>query len=131
MRPLRPTLAVFVVPTSRLSESLAFYRDGLGLELLEEWSDMGRGALLATSAGGQVELVEQADVVEVPEPRVALGLQVTGVDRIYERLTALGARTKAPPRVRPWGMYGFGALDPNGVPVNVYEPVTGATGGAG
>ncbi len=121
--PLRPTLAVFVVPTSRLSESLAFYRDGLGLELLEEWSDMGRGALLATSAGGQVELVEQAAVVDAPEPRVALGLQITGVDRVYERLTALGARMKAAPRVRPWGMYGFGVLDPNGVPVNVYEPV--------
>lgn len=123
MGPLRPTLAVFVVPTSRLSESLVFYRDGLGLELLEEWSDMGRGALLATSVGAQVELVEQEEVVDVPEPRVGLGLQVTGVDRVYERLTAIGVPAKAPPRVRPWGMYGFGVLDPNGVPVNVYEPV--------
>ena len=129
--PLRPTLAVFVVPTSRLSESLAFYRDGLGLELLEEWSDLGHGALLATSVGAQVELVEQEDVVDGPEPRVGLGLQVTGVDRVYERLTAMGARTKDPPRVRPWGMYGFGALDPNGVPVNVYEPATGASGAPG
>lgn len=130
MRPLRPNLAVFVVPTSKLAESLAFYRDGVGLELLEEWSDMGRGALLAASTGAQVELVEQEDVVDIPEPRVGLGLQVTGVDSVYERLAAMGIRAKAPPRVRPWGMYGFGVLDPNGVPVNVYEPAP-APGGAG
>ncbi|HET6623125.1 MAG TPA: VOC family protein [Gaiellaceae bacterium] len=130
MRPLCPNLAVFVVPTSKLAESLAFYRDGVGLELLEEWSDMGRGALLAASTGAQVELVEQEDVVDIPEPRVGLGLQVTGVDSVYERLAAMGIRAKAPPRVRPWGMYGFGVLDPNGVPVNVYEPAP-APGGAG
>ena len=128
MPPLRPTLAVLVVPTSRLSESLTFYRDGLGLEVLEEWSDLGRGALLAASTGAQVELVEQEDVADVPEPRVGLGLQITGVDLVYERLTAMGVGAKAPPRVRPWGMYGFGVLDPNGVPVNVYEPATDATG---
>ena len=127
MTPLRPTLAVFVVPTSRLSESLAFYRDGLGLEVLEEWSDLGHGALLAASVGAQVELVEQAEVADVPEPRVGLGLQVAGVDRVYQRLTAMGVRAKAPPRVRPWGMYGFGVRDPNGVPVNVYEPAAGVT----
>ena len=128
MRPLLPNLAVFVVPTSKLAESLAFYRDGVGLELLEEWSDMGRGALLAASTGAQVELIEQEGVVDTPEPRVGLGLQVTGVDLLYERLAAMGVRAKAPPRVRPWGMYGFGVLDPNGVPVNVYEPATGVAG---
>ena len=131
MRPLHPTLAVFVVPTSRLAESLVFYRDGLGLELLEEWSEMGRGALLAASAGAQVELVEQEGVVDTPEPRVAIGLQITGVDLVYERLTAMGVRAKAPPRVRPWGMYGFGVLDPNGVPVNVYEPAPGVASARG
>ena len=131
MQPLRPSLAVFVVPTSKLAESLAFYRDGVGLELLEEWSDMGRGALLAASAGAQVELIEQEGVVDTPEPRVALGLQVTGVDLVYERLIAMGTRAKAPPRVRPWGMYGFGVLDPNGVPINVYEPAPGVAGDPG
>ena len=31
----------------------------------------------------------------------------------------MGVRANAPPRMRPWGMYGFGVHDPNGVPVNV------------
>ena len=101
---------------------MRFYRDGLGLELLEEWTDMGKGALLATSTDARVELIEINGVVDVAEPRVGLGLQIVGVDEVFERLTSLGIQTKAPPRLRPWGMYGFGVLDPNGVPINVYEP---------
>jgi catechol 2,3-dioxygenase-like lactoylglutathione lyase family enzyme len=119
---LRPVLSVFVVPTTKLEESVQFYRDGLGLELLEEWTTMGRGALFAASDHSQVELVELDGVREVEEPRVGLGLQIRGVDAVHERLLAMGASIKAPPRDRPWGMYGFGALDPNGVPVNIYEP---------
>ena len=125
---LRSDVFVFVVPTTKLEESLRFYRDGLGLELLEEWSDMGRGALLAASGDAQVELIEMADVPVTPEPRVALGLQITGVDGVYARLISAGAEVKAPPRERSWGMYGFGALDPNGVPINVYEPTAGRDG---
>jgi catechol 2,3-dioxygenase-like lactoylglutathione lyase family enzyme len=113
---------VFVVPTRRLAESLRFYRDGLGLRLVEEWTEMGTGALLEASSGAQVELLELQGVVDAPEPRAGLGLEVRGVDEVYQRLLRIEARVKAPPRTRPWGMYGFGALDPNGVPVNVYEP---------
>jgi predicted enzyme related to lactoylglutathione lyase len=125
---LRSDVFVFVVPTTKLEESLRFYRDGLGLELLEEWSDMGRGALLAASDDAQVELIEMADVPATAEPRVGLGLQITGVDGVYARLTSAGAEVKAPPRERPWGMYGFGTFDPNGVPINVYEPTAGRDG---
>ena len=84
---------------------------------------MGRGALLAASDGCQIELVEMEGVEPPSEPCVTLGLKLNhAVDDVFERLTALGARTKAPPRTRAWGMYGFGAFDPNGVPVNIYEP---------
>ena len=121
----RPTLAVFMVPTAKLAESIRFYAEGIGLEVVEEWSDPGRGALLAAADGAQVELVEFDAVGEHPEPAVTLGLQMAGVDAVHERLSALGARIKAPPKLRSWGMYGFGAFDPNGVPVNVYEPRLG------
>ena len=118
----RPTLAVFMVPITKLAGSIRFYAEGIGLEVVEEWSDPGRGALLAAADGAQVELVEFDAVSEHSEPAVTLGLQMAGVDAAHERLSALGARIKAPPRLRSWGMYGFGAFDPNGVPINVYEP---------
>jgi catechol 2,3-dioxygenase-like lactoylglutathione lyase family enzyme len=116
---------VFVVPTTDLAASIHFYRDGLGLELAEEWDDPGRGAILRASTAAEVELIEVAELADPPEPRTTLGLQVgeDEVDRIYARLDAAGARLKAPPRVREWGMRGFGAFDPSGVPVNVYAPV--------
>ncbi len=123
---MRPANAVFVVPTTDLAASIRFYRDGLGLELTAEWSDMGRGAILRASTAAEVELNEVDELADPPEPRTALGLQVgqNDVDAVYGRLEAAGARLKAPPRVRPWGMRGFGAFDPSGVPVNVYAPTS-------
>ena len=119
---LRAELAVVVVPTMRLEESVRFYRDAIGLRLIEEWSDLGRGAIFEASATTQVELVEMESVPDIDEPRTTLGLKITGVNEVYERIVAFGGKVKAAPRARDWGMYGFGAFDPNGVPINIYEP---------
>jgi len=83
----------------------------------------GRGAIFEASATAQVELVEVESVPDVEEPRTTLGLKITGVDEVYERIVDLGGKVKAAPRAREWGMYGFGAFDPNGVPINIYEPM--------
>ena len=114
------------MPTTDLAASIGFYSDGLGLELTEEWSDLGRGAIFSLSAASEVELIEVDGLADPPEPRTTLGLQVReeDVDAIYRRLETAGARLKAPPRVRAWGMRGFGAFDPSGVPVNVYAPAS-------
>ena len=111
-----------MIPTTRLEESIRFYRDVVGLRLIEEWSEMGRGAILEASATTQIELVEMEAVPAVEEPRTTIGLKITGVDAVYERVVASGAKVKAAPRTRDWGMYGFGTFDPNGVPINIYEP---------
>jgi catechol 2,3-dioxygenase-like lactoylglutathione lyase family enzyme len=123
---LRADLVVIMVPTTRLEESVCFYRDALGLRLLDEWSDMGHGALFEASDTVHIELVEMEAVAELDEPRTTIGLKITGVDEVHARLVAAGVRIKAPPRIRAWGMYGFGAFDPNGVPINVYEPARDA-----
>ena len=93
---------------------------------MERWETPGRGAILQGSSGSQVELVEMDHVAQAPEPRTTLGLEVEpdDVDAIHDRLVAAGARVKAAPRVRSWGMRGFGAFDPNGTPVNVYAPAS-------
>ena len=112
------------MPTTDLAASVGFYREGLGLELVEEWSDLGRGSILRLTADSEVELIEVEELADPPEPRTTVGLQVREdeVDTIYQRLEAAGVRLKAPPRVRQWGMRRFGAFDPSGIPVNVYAP---------
>ena len=93
---------------------------------------MGRGAIFRAAPDSEVELVEVDAVADPPEPRTTLGLQVSqdDVDVVYRQLEEAGARLKAPPCVREWGMRGFGAFDPNGVPVNVYAPAGGDEPGA-
>src|SRR5215813_5123969 len=120
---MQADLVVVMIPTTQLAESVRFYGDILGLPLLEEWSEMGRGALFRASETAHIELVEMDEVPAVDEPRTTIGLKITGVDDVHARLVAAGAKIKAPPRERAWGMYGFGAFDPNGIPVNIYEPV--------
>ncbi len=116
--------AVFVVPTTDLASSLRFYRDALGLPVIEEWDEMGRGALLGVDDGVEIELIELGDVPSTSEPRMGIGLEIADgdVDIVYSRVVANGFSVKGAPRVRPWGKRGFGAIAPEGTPVNVYGP---------
>jgi catechol 2,3-dioxygenase-like lactoylglutathione lyase family enzyme len=121
---LRPRKSVFVLPTEDLAAALPFYRDGLGLEVVEEWTELGRGALLRVSEHTELELIELDGVERPPEPRMGIGLELDDalVDEIHNRLVRLGFRVKGAPELRAWGKRGFGAVDPDGVPVNVYGP---------
>lgn len=113
----------FVIVTPRFSESLAFYRDLLGMPLLEEWTEFGHGAVLAPMPGAVVELIDSSESAGRParEPTTFMGLQRRDVDAVHERLTAAGASVNGPPTAKPWGGRGFTAFDPDGMPVNVYS----------
>lgn len=114
---------VFVVSTRHFAASLAFYRDLLGLDLVEEWTEYGHGAVLSAGARARVELIEIEDLSDEPLPNRApfLGLQVTDVDEFNRRALAAGATFASPLRDRPWGGRGFVLRDPNGIGVNVYS----------
>jgi catechol 2,3-dioxygenase-like lactoylglutathione lyase family enzyme len=117
---------VFVVTTARFDESVRFYRDLLGMELLEEWTEFGHGAVLTGGGHARVELIE-LDVPDGALPRHApfLGLQVDDVQDRHDRLLAAGAKVVSPLADRAWGGRGFGVLDPNGVSINVYSAYDG------
>lgn len=113
---------VFVVTTSHFDESLGFYRDLVGLDLVEEWTEFGHGAVLSAGGGARVELIEVAGTPDDALPRHApfLGLKVTDVDGIHRRAVAAGATILSELQDRAWGGRGFAVRDPNGVGVNVY-----------
>ena len=112
-----------MITATRFQESLTFYRDLLGMKLLEEWSDFGHGAVLEAMAGTVVELIDApagARALPPEERTVFMGLQVADPEAIHDRLVAAGARVNGPPTAKPWGGRGFTAFDPEGMPVNVY-----------
>lgn len=113
---------VFVVRTRRFADSLAFYRDVIGLSLVEEWTDFGHGAVLGAGEVARVELIDDPSALDAPADVGAfLGLQVTDVDAIHERAIAAGAPIVSALQVRAWGGRGFAVRDPNGIGVNVYS----------
>ena len=121
-----PETLTFVITTPRFADALTFYRDLIGLPVLEEWSDFGHGAVLEALPGAVVELIDQPDAASPAsrERTAFLGLQVNDVDEIHARLTAAGASVNGPPTEKPWGGRGFTAFDPDGLPVNIYTAYT-------
>jgi catechol 2,3-dioxygenase-like lactoylglutathione lyase family enzyme len=107
----------FVIHTKRFDESVEFYCGVLGLELVEEWTEGGHGAVIRLTSGADLELIELDEVER--HAGVALGLEVADVDAWYARILAQGGTAKAPP-VGAFGKRGFGTTDPNNVAVNVY-----------
>jgi catechol 2,3-dioxygenase-like lactoylglutathione lyase family enzyme len=112
----------FVITTAQFDRMLTFYRDLLGLSVIEEWTDFGHGAVLEVLPAAVLEIIEAPDAAVVPtDQRVTfLGVQTGDVDAIHGRLVSAGVRLTGPPTPKPWGGRGFTAFDPDGMPVNLY-----------
>ena len=111
---------VVVITTGAFDASLAFYRDVIGLEVVEEWTDAGHGAVLSAGGPARVELIDLPERARVDTESLFIGLQVATIDGIHERATAAGHEIIREPADRPWGGRGFVVRDPNGVAINIY-----------
>jgi len=90
-----------------LERSVGFYRDTLGLSLLQ--SDAKHG--YASFAAGPIQLglaVAGADHEELVGRLTGVGLAVADLEAEHARLVALGVAFAMPPARQPWG--GFMAL---------------------
>ena len=111
---------VVVITTAAFDASLAFYRDVIGLEVVEEWTDAGHGAVLSAGGPARVELIDMPERGRVDTDALFIGLKVEAIDAIYDRAVAGGHEIVREPADRPWGGRGFVVRDPNGVAVNIY-----------
>jgi hypothetical protein len=131
---MEPHIDVITLAVSDLDRSLAFYRDGLGLEttgvvateLVDEQSDAAGAIVIFRLRGGLVlalyprsELAKDADVPFGPPKtgEFSIGQLVerkAGVDELLAQAERAGATLTGLPHDRPWGIYSGYFRDPDG-----------------
>jgi guanine deaminase len=116
------------VTVAEYERALAFYRDTLGLPVVETWDGPdGSGAVLdaghATLELLSREQAEHVDRIEVGE-RVAgpirVALEVEDSARVAEELVAAGAEALAAPVVTPWQHQNVRVRAPDGLQLTLY-----------
>ena len=120
---------VLTVPD--FDEALAFYRDALGLDQLEDWSseegrvvllDGGRATLELFDAA-QAEMVDRVEVGRRVSGTVRLALEVADSAETARVLVAAGGGEVAPAVTTPWNDRNARVQAPDGMQLTLFSPV--------
>jgi catechol 2,3-dioxygenase-like lactoylglutathione lyase family enzyme len=121
-----------ILAVSSFNESLAFYRDTLGLEVEAVYDEPPYATLVSASA--RISLAEQGHPAEdrpgvamaAPEDpsqaNVVIVLEVEDAWAVYRNLQTKRVRFLAEPFEPPWGGCRFFCVDPNGYLVEIEQP---------
>jgi lactoylglutathione lyase len=121
------------VTVDEYEQALAFYRDVLGLPVIESWEqptgsgailDAGRATLELLSVA-QAELVDQVEVGARVAGPVRLALEVEDSERAAEKLVAGGAELLAGPVVTPWSHRNVRLRAPDGMQLTLFTVLDG------
>jgi guanine deaminase len=108
--------------------ALRFYRDVLGLPVLEAWDDpTGSGAILGAGEAtlellsvDQAELIDRIEVGQRVAGPIRLALQVDDSERAAAELVAGGAEALAPVVMTPWGDRNARVRAPDGMQLTLF-----------
>jgi catechol 2,3-dioxygenase-like lactoylglutathione lyase family enzyme len=99
-----------------LSPALAFYRDRLGLPVVDGWRRVGEEGVVLAAESAFVELVTPE------EPRPApVAFEVADVDAAFARMRPSAEELVVAPHRYPRGHYGFEVHGPAGATVMVWS----------
>jgi lactoylglutathione lyase len=143
--PAAPEQAVLqlrlVVEADDYDQAVAFYRDGLGLPVVESFEGPDGGGVVLDAGRATLELlsVRQAEMVDRVEvgSRVAgpvrVALEVTDSAEAARRLVAGGAEALAAPVVTPWRHRNVRVRAPDGMQLTLFTVLddAGASGEGG
>lgn len=122
VRELRLALTV-----ERYEEAVAFYRDLLGLPVLESFEGPGGGVVLDAGRAtlellsvGQAELVDEIEVGSRVAGPVRVALEVADSAELAGRLAAAGAEPLADPVVTPWSHRNVRLRAPDGLQLTLF-----------
>jgi len=96
-------------------DSVAFYRDVLGLHVFREWAS----GTVFFLGGGFLELSRSAG--PVADDKISLWLQVRDVEAEFARLQAAGVEVVEVPVDQPWGLREARIRDPDGLMLVLVE----------
>lgn len=107
--------------TTQFSMMLSFYRDRLGMEVIESWDEPGnQGAILALPGDvmqAHIEIIQLGKVAKsgVAPANMAVNLYVDDATAWRDRLAAEGVTIARDLKDVPWGLRSFGIDDPEGL----------------
>jgi catechol 2,3-dioxygenase-like lactoylglutathione lyase family enzyme len=118
LRSITPSFTV-----NDLQRSLAFYRDGLGFFISEQWEEGGQLLGLMLKAGACHLNLSQDDFSKGRDRPKGVGFRIwcdtfQDVDAVAERLKAVGGVIIEGPGER-WDSYSFTAEDPDGFKITI------------
>jgi catechol 2,3-dioxygenase-like lactoylglutathione lyase family enzyme len=111
-------------------EALAFYRDALGLKLLDEWkTETSNGALLEAGRAtleifdeGQAAMVDDVEVGKRVSGTIRFALEVENSAGVAEELVRAGAQRVGAPVETPWGDVNVRVQAPDGMQLTLFTP---------
>lgn len=122
-----------VLTVERFDEVVQFYRDRLGLPVVEQWQTAeGRGVILTLGQHTTLELFDASQAVFVDQMEVGkrvsgpvrLALSVEDVEAGIEMFQQAGARVLSSPKMMPWGDCNARVEPPDGMQITIYQTVS-------
>lgn len=122
-----------------LDDALAFYRDALGMPLVDAWLTADGNGYLLSGGRATLELIDESQAGHID--RVEVGRRVAGAIRlafevpdsaaVASSLERLGATVLGPPRVTPWGDRNARVAAPEGTQLTLFTPAGETAGSPG
>ena len=118
----------FAYTVEDYEQAVRFYRDVLGLPVIQEWDEpTGSGAILDAGRAtlellsvSQSELVDRIEVGEVVSGPIRLALEVADSDETAKTLASAGAQKLGGPVMTPWSHRNVRVRAPDGMQLTLF-----------
>jgi lactoylglutathione lyase len=114
--------------------AVAFYRDGLGLDPGEIWTDHGKGQIFSAGRAtleifdpAHAEAVDQLEVGQKVSGQIRFAFEVPDVHAALERALQYGSTLVHEPVLTPWNHLNARVQSPEGLQITLFQ-VMGSEG---
>jgi len=113
--------------TKNYEAMVAFYRDGLGMNITEAWDESNnRGTLLTLGGKAESTVIEVIELGDEATPgvkpvNIVLSIEVDDTDAWHNELVRRGIPIARRLEDAPWGHRSFGIDDPDGFRIWYYH----------